>query len=95
MPVYRGAKKAKRHSTLIRESVEVVALAQRLEEVKRILPGIIKPRCSRGEMSIKIIDEPACLKLVVHGSSAVQELRLYTNAHAVVRRELEKVFRTQ
>ena len=70
----------------------MVNLLQRLEEVKRILPGLIRPGGSKSTVVLKVVDEPACLKVTVVGGSAVQELRIYTASHAMVRAELEKAF---
>ncbi len=92
MPVYSGKKKSKAHSTLIKDAVPVVQLAQRLSEVSKISCGVITPTRSREETWLKIAHEAACLRITVHGQASVQILRLYCKQLDLLEKELRSSF---
>jgi hypothetical protein len=78
---------------MTQDAAKVVAFAQRIPEVTKISLGIIKPGgVSRG-LTLKITDEPACLRISVRGSDAFQELRLYATDKQAVREALATTFK--
>lgn len=77
MPPISGKKKAGRHSTLLDESKRITSFLEKVEGVNRISPGVIKPGGNRSQSTVKCVISGGSLLLTVHGSHAVQEIRVF------------------
>ncbi len=73
----RGSKVRGKHSTMTPCAQEVILFCKRLAAVSKIVPGQIKP-ISTGTRHLKFTPIPGGYKIVVRGSTNIQELFIYT-----------------
>jgi hypothetical protein len=68
-----------RHTTVILAAVSVVEAARALDEVSKVVLGIIKPIHGRSaQQSLKVVVIDAGLRIKVRGPNSVQQLYIYT-----------------
>lgn len=77
---------------MIDAAVDLVKVAERLEEIDKISLGIIR-KCgmSRGGSKIKIKVIPAGLEIVIRGNKFVQTIYLYINSSKYSLDEVTKI----
>lgn len=89
-----GGKITNSHSTLIPEAAFFVDEAVKIEEVKKISIGIIKPIKSKRATKLKLKinkSQAGSLLCSVRGVVGVQELRLFTDDVGIVADRLSKI----
>ncbi|PIQ67227.1 hypothetical protein COY25_00255 [Candidatus Uhrbacteria bacterium CG_4_10_14_0_2_um_filter_41_7] len=88
-----GGKITGSHTTVIATSALVVDNAEKMQEVRKIVLGIIKKGSSK-KRRLKFKAVPAGWQVVVYGPSFFQELYIYVSLEDKwrVKRELEKLF---
>jgi len=92
MPKWQGKKAPKKgHTTVLEIVMPIIRAAEKLDAVKRISLGLIKPvRGKSGEKRAKFIEVRGGLKITVSGAG-VQTIYVYTAEPKQVRETLEKV----
>ena len=79
-PKWQGSKHAGSHTTLIEAAEPFVKEAEKLEAVKRISLGYIKPTPGTpGKRGVKFAFIQGGLVAKVRGNTAIQEIRIYTD----------------
>lgn len=93
MPHLQGKKISGSHSTVIQAAVSIVETARSLDDVTKVILGIIKPvRSTAVPKSLKITDVDAGLRLKVRGPNSVQELFVYTSNPRATEEAIRTVF---
>ena len=89
-PKWQGRKHAGSHTTLIEAAESLIKEAERLEAVKRISLGYIKPTPgTTGKRGVKFVPMRGGLRAKVRGNTAVQEILIYTDFPQEVQEALE------
>jgi hypothetical protein len=89
MPAHRaGGELTRSHTTLIDAAVPVVDLLQARPEVSKISLGLIK-NIGKGSTGLKFHPAVGGWRLVVRGSTSLQEIVVYTSDPAQTKRALE------
>ena len=90
MPAHRaGGKLTRSHTTLIDAAVPVVDLLQDRPEVSKISLGLIK-NIGKGSTGLKFHVAVGGWRVVVRGSTSLQEIVVYTSDPARTKFELER-----
>ena len=76
---YGDKKVSAKHSTTTDSAVPVINSLQKIPNIKKIRLGIIRSNRSR-ERWIKISSIQGGIKIVVHGSTSLQEIFVYTDS---------------
>lgn len=88
-----GKKSGGKHTTLTDFAAEVVSKLEKLPEVQKISPGIIKSvKGARGQNRVKLQEEEAGFKLTARGNAYIQLLHVYTTDKRKVASHLESCF---
>ena len=92
-PKWQGRKHAGSHTTLIEAAEPLVKEAEKLEAVKRISLGYIKPTPGTpGKRGVKFSLISGGLKAKVRGNTAIQEIYIYTRSPQEVQEVLGKIY---
>lgn len=67
------------HSTWTAAAKPLKSPLQRIAAVKKITLGIIIPKKSHGQHSVKLKDSQGCLLLQIAGNGCIQEIRCFAD----------------
>lgn len=87
-----GGKISSSHTTVIDAAIELVKTADKLEEVSKIVLGMITPGLGVGRHVIKFLPIMRGLKVVVRGTNSKQELFIYTSNPVRTESALREMF---
>ena len=87
----KGSKFNKRHSTIIDDAIKLIARARSVEQISKIVIGLIKP-ITKAERRIKFTPVPSGLKMDVRGNTAIQTFYIYTSSPVDVQNQLQETW---
>lgn len=87
-----GKKRGGRHTTCIDAAIPVVKFAEKLPEVTKISPGFIKSGIRGGRQRIKLKDIVGGVRLIIRGSTCVQEVKVYSQNPGTTKMAFIKYF---
>ncbi|MFH1188660.1 MAG: DUF2103 domain-containing protein [bacterium] len=85
--LFGGHKIGDSHSTVIPEVVLLIEALKEIQEVKKIIIGVITP-IHVGHRRIKCVSIPAGMRLTVRGVNATQKLFIYTVFFEIVEKHI-------
>lgn len=92
MAKWQGAKAGGTHTTVIEAALPLIKVAEKMDAVKKIVPGYIQPTPGRtGERRVRFKPISGGIRITVRGNVAIQEIYIYTDSPKEVQEHLAQV----